>query len=288
MTVMANKPNDGDTVSHPGGNPSIGEVSLSLGSGSQLGERDADRESASLAGLTGSIAGANRLDVQAEVASSQRLSMSSETASATTSLSLSEDKSLADDGAASTRALAGSVLNFKIDNGSLSNYRTATGSSSTEGGGATPTPCAGDLRNDPLEASLSSLEELASGLMRRVARRRLPLDRQTSDSGDEVGLERVRFDDNVSFIDAERGHCKSSRKHNSSSEPSASGANSSRTVSSLRSLFFHQLAESRSNAGSNQAADIITSGAPATSGLPAILEPSSLSADAVVISIPQA
>lgn len=53
----------------------------------------------------------NRLEVQADVASTQRFSMSSETASATTSLS---EKSLADDGGASTRALAGSVLNFKV------------------------------------------------------------------------------------------------------------------------------------------------------------------------------
>lgn len=45
---------DADTVSHPGGNPSIGEASLSLGSGSQL-EREADRESASMVALAGSI-----------------------------------------------------------------------------------------------------------------------------------------------------------------------------------------------------------------------------------------
>lgn len=45
---------EADTVSHPGGNPSIGEASLSLGSGSQL-EREADRESASMVALNGSI-----------------------------------------------------------------------------------------------------------------------------------------------------------------------------------------------------------------------------------------
>lgn len=45
---------DADAVSHPGGNPSIGEASLSLGSGSQL-EREADRESASMVALAGSI-----------------------------------------------------------------------------------------------------------------------------------------------------------------------------------------------------------------------------------------
>lgn len=51
--------------------------------------------------------------MQADVASSQRFSLSSETTSATTSLS---EKSLADDGGASTRALAGSVLNYKVLN----------------------------------------------------------------------------------------------------------------------------------------------------------------------------
>lgn len=62
--------------------------------------------------------------MQADVASSQRFSLSSETTSATTSLS---EKSLADDGGASTRALAGSVLNYKVRLLSLSriiNYKT--------------------------------------------------------------------------------------------------------------------------------------------------------------------
>ncbi|XP_033215065.1 E3 ubiquitin-protein ligase RNF19A-like isoform X2 [Belonocnema kinseyi] len=114
-------------ASHRGGNPSIGEASLSLGSGSQLEKlgRENDRESASnvaLAGtsIAGSIAssvlpGGQRLEVQADVTSTQRFSLCSETASATTSLSeKSVNASIAlDDGAASTRALAGSVLNFK-------------------------------------------------------------------------------------------------------------------------------------------------------------------------------
>lgn len=57
-----------------------------------------------------------RLEVQADVTSTQRFSLCSETASATTSLSeKSVNASIAlDDGAASTRALAGSVLNFKV------------------------------------------------------------------------------------------------------------------------------------------------------------------------------
>ena len=117
-----------DVASHRGGNPSIGEASLSLGSGSQLEKlgRENDRESASnvaLAGtsLAGSIAssvlpGGQRLEVQADVTSAQRFSLCSETASAATSISeKSVNASIAlDDGAASTRALAGSVLNYKV------------------------------------------------------------------------------------------------------------------------------------------------------------------------------
>lgn len=293
LGVMTSKPNDGDTVSHPGGNPSIGEVSLSLGSGSQL-EREHDRESASLAGLSGSIAGANRLDVQAEVASTQRFSMSSETASATTSLS---EKSLTDDGGASIRALAGSVLNFKMDSGSISNYRTATGSSNES---STPVEvhiesASVAQRSEP-NMSLSSLEELASGLMRRVAHRRLPIDRQTHDNGDEVGLDRVRFDDHVSFIDVTDRHCKTSRKHLSSLNPEAgasgcatgSGSNGTATrttmPSSLRSLFFHQL-ESRSNSGV-AVSDMLPSSRHIEPCLPAIPEPQTISSDSVVITMP--
>ncbi|XP_066992791.2 E3 ubiquitin-protein ligase RNF19B [Anabrus simplex] len=199
-----------DAVSHRGGNPSIGEVSLSLGSGSQLERlgRENDRESASnvaLAGasLAGSIAssllpGGQRLEVQADVASTQRFSMSSETASAATSLSeKSVSASIADDGGASTRALAGSVLNFRMDSSSLS--------------GCTPVEIHTDSvsqRSDEAAgpASLSSLEELASGMLRRTRPRRPPLDRQASESGswtaggEDGGSERVRFDDHVSFI----------------------------------------------------------------------------------------
>lgn len=292
MGVLGTKSNDGDTVSHPGGNPSIGEASLSLGSGSQL-EREADRESASMVVLTGSIAsslpGGHRLEVQADVASTQRFSMSSETASATTSLS---EKSLADDGGASTRALAGSVLNFRMD------YR------STSNGSSTPTP--GDIHADTAEAnahtdsasvrsdanvSLSSLEELASGLMRRVARRKITLDRQASESGEDGVSERVRFDDHVSFIEAERGHCKVTRKHTSNSaEPGTSTTRPGSAVSNLRSLFFHSSdtaqrcnnkLESGSSSGSRSNAKLAHS--EAVPSLPVIPEP--LSADSVSITI---
>lgn len=97
-----------DAVSGRVANPSIGEASISMASGSQV-LRDADRESASTVALAGSIGNARQqLEVQADMASAQRFSMSS----------LSDDKSgnvsLTDDGAASTRALAGSMFNYKV------------------------------------------------------------------------------------------------------------------------------------------------------------------------------
>ncbi|XP_076382640.1 E3 ubiquitin-protein ligase RNF19A [Megalopta genalis] len=206
-----------DVASHRGGNPSIGEASLSLGSGSQLEKlgRENDPESASnvaLAGtsLAGSIAssvlpGGQRLEVQADVTSTQRFSLCSETASATTSLSeKSVNASIAlDDGAASTRALAGSVLNFKMDGSSLSGGRSMEGE---QGAGSV---AGGHMDSAGQATSLSSLEEVAPGLAKR-ARRKPTLDRQCSDSsnwtvcGEDGGSERVRFDDHVSIIEADQ------------------------------------------------------------------------------------
>ncbi|XP_018328538.1 E3 ubiquitin-protein ligase RNF19A-like isoform X2 [Agrilus planipennis] len=89
---------------------SIGEASLSMASGSQV-LREADRESASTVALAGSVGTGSgigqRMEVQADMVSAQRYSISS-----------LSDKSVsasiaADDGAASTRALAGSMLNYK-------------------------------------------------------------------------------------------------------------------------------------------------------------------------------
>lgn len=203
-----------DVASHRDGNPSIGEASLSLGSGSQLEKLDPenDRESASnvaLAGtsLAGSIAssvlpGGQRLEVQADVTST-RFSLCSETASAATSLSeKSVNASIAlDDGAASTRALAGSVLNFKMDGSSISGGRSTEGEQ--QGSGSVS---GGHMDSAGQATSLSSLEEVAPGLAKRT-RRKPTLDRQYSDSsnwtvfGDDGGSERVRFDDHVSFIE---------------------------------------------------------------------------------------
>ncbi|KAJ3641152.1 hypothetical protein Zmor_027669 [Zophobas morio] len=93
-----------DAVSAKMANPSIDEASLSLASGSQV-LREMDRESSSTVALAGSVGGpaSHRLEVQADLASAQRFSISS----------LSE--SAGDDGGASTRALAGSMLNYKTN-----------------------------------------------------------------------------------------------------------------------------------------------------------------------------
>ena len=125
-------------------NPSIGEVSLgaslSLGSGSHLDRVgctliECDRESASntaIAGysLTGSVAssyiGHQKLEVGADVHPRKKYSFSSERLSETVSLSeKSGSVSLAEDGA-STRALAGSLLAYrmeKMENTSVNSYR---------------------------------------------------------------------------------------------------------------------------------------------------------------------
>ncbi|XP_072759113.1 E3 ubiquitin-protein ligase RNF19A [Anoplolepis gracilipes] len=280
-----------DVASHRGGNPSIGEASLSLGSGSQLEKlgRENDRESASnvaLAGtsLAGSIAssvlpGGQRLEVQADVTSTQRFSSCSETASAATSLSeKSVNASIAlDDGAASTRALAGSVLNFKIDSSSISGGR------STEGEQAVSSTNGGHMDSAGQATSLSSLEEVAPGLAKRT-RRKLTFDRQCSDSsswtmcGEDGGSERVRFDDHVSVIEADQervvggklegcgmnNRSTGGRKRNKDSEPETDSQKMSKNlngelnvespvedttrervnVATLRNVFFHTSAVS--------------------------------------------
>jgi len=124
-------------------NPSIGELSLgaslSMGSGSHIDRLvECDRESASntaIAGysLTGSVAssylGQHRLEVGADVHPRKKFSFSSERLSETVSLSeKSATVSLGDDGGASTRALAGSILQYrmenKMENSSVNSYKT--------------------------------------------------------------------------------------------------------------------------------------------------------------------
>nr|CAD7405199.1 unnamed protein product [Timema cristinae] len=235
-----------DAVSHRGGNPSIGEVSLSLGSGSQLERlgRENDRESASNVALAGAsiagsitsslVPGGQRLEVQADVASTQRFSMSSETASAATSLSeKSVSVSMADDRGASTRALAGSVLNFKVDCSSAEVHADCASQRSDDAGGP---------------VSLSSLEELASVGHSRRSRRRTPFERQASDSsswtagGEDGGSERVRFDDHVSFIETSSGRWRGQSPCDLGPQREYLALDDdieNKSTSSLRSVFFH-------------------------------------------------
>jgi len=241
-------------------NPSIGEVSLgaslSLGSGSHLDRvgcvlADVDRESASttaIAGysLTGSVAssyiGHQRLEVGADVHPRKKYSFSSERLSETVSLSeKSGSVSLAEDGA-STRALAGSLLAYKMENTSVSSYRAGIQTPGSCGSASQGT--AGDVDSAIYpgcgysgdEISLRSMPGLAmhhprslspvssmsgeelSAAVRRSRRRQGLMDKQLScdsslvegqelgDKGsyseDQTALDRVRFDDNVSFIEA--------------------------------------------------------------------------------------
>jgi len=235
-------------------NPSIGEVSLgaslSLGSGSHLDRvgcvlADIDRESASntaIAGhsLTGSVAssyiGHQRLEVGADVHPRKKFSFSSERLSETVSLSeKSGSVSLAEDGA-STRALAGSLLQYrmeKMENTSVNSYRAGFQTPGSCGSATVSQGTAGDVDSAIYpcygysgdEISLKSMPGIATqhprslspvssmsgeeltAAVRRSRRRQGFFDKQMScDSQDNVGegepVDRVRFDDNVSFIEA--------------------------------------------------------------------------------------
>jgi len=235
-------------------NPSIGELSLgaslSMGSGSNIDRLvECDRESASntaIAGysLTGSVAssylGQHRLEVGADVHPRKKFSFSSERLSETVSLSeKSATVSLGDDGGASTRALAGSILQYrmenKMENSSVNSYRTgqATPGSSVSANqeidGVSFRPdtdlClypSGDeisVRSVP-GAALRSLSpvhgEEVSAALRRSRGRRI-LEKQHSETsgggGEETGTgnqaEGVRFDSHVTcYLDSvDTRHC---------------------------------------------------------------------------------
>ncbi|XP_044756294.1 E3 ubiquitin-protein ligase RNF19A-like isoform X2 [Coccinella septempunctata] len=95
-------------------NPSIGEASLSLASESHI-LREPDRESASTVALAGSMAG-HRLEVQADMNSTQRYSI--------TSLSAESGNASLDETGASMRALAGSIFNYKANGSDSCSYNT--------------------------------------------------------------------------------------------------------------------------------------------------------------------
>lgn len=156
------------------------------------------------------------MEVQADVTSTQRFSFCSESA---TSLSeKSVNVSIApDDGTASTRALAGSVLNMKLDGVSLAGGKSLEGES---------TAVVVSAQNDSSgqATSLSSLEDMTAANLAKRARRRPPIDKQSS--GDlvvtEDGIsERVRFDHHVSFIDInqESGRSATRRKRKDADLP---------------------------------------------------------------------
>ncbi|TRY72627.1 hypothetical protein TCAL_09958 [Tigriopus californicus] len=205
-------------------NPSIGEMSLgrsmSMGSTSHL-DHEADRESAS----NTAVAGTSRT---VSLASSSVLMGGVTSIRGVSTEGLSETASLTDpnqDGA-STRALAGSILAYKTDTQSVNSFRTG-------GDPSDILPASGDeisLRSLPLGSVPSQLPRSLSptascrssgheDIVRRSGRRRtnsnVPhLERQLSEDAEDTeaaalaltGNDRVRFDDNVSFID-ETGSC---------------------------------------------------------------------------------
>lgn len=84
-----------------------------------------------------------------------------------------------------------------------------SGGRSTEGEQVASSANGGHMDSAGQATSLSSLEEVAPGLAKRI-RRKLTFDRQCSDSnswtmcGEDGGSERVRFDDHVSVIEADQ------------------------------------------------------------------------------------
>jgi len=194
-----------------------------------------DTESSSQLGLAGSIV-SRRLEVHAQVSASPKRStfVAGETTSATVSLSeKSTTLSMADDGAASTRALAGSLLSYKMeDSSSVSSYRIpGAGHTSASASGSVKSGYApievhqvdGDGRSSsPVSyVSLSGDEVTPAGVaLRRSARRtRFTVDPHhnapsssvetelvpsVTASGEDHNshvIEHVRFDDHVSYID---------------------------------------------------------------------------------------
>lgn len=138
---------DVDAAIHKEGNPSIGEASLSLGSGTNLEHlgREQDRESASTVGLAGSIL-AHKLEIMADVAQNNT-TVYSETAS-----------ERSDTATSSTRALHGSLLNYKTDALSTYSYKLSINEGCST---------SGDQRSET-NLSLSSLEELTVSLVQKV------------------------------------------------------------------------------------------------------------------------
>lgn len=183
----------------------------------------------------------NRLEVGVDVHPRKKFSFSSERLSETVSLSeRSATVSLADDGGnsvASTRALAGSLLAYKCaDSQSMNSYRT-TGENndnfSMKSNQAFEDQVS--LRSLPMTqhsqqlsvhsssqaqhlnpprsmspVSSMSGDELSTGHGGRRSQRRRVLDKQLSEnsslmSAEDTVSERVRFDDNISFIDDSMG-----------------------------------------------------------------------------------
>merc|ERR1719510_99542 len=180
----------------------------------------------------------NRLEVGVDVHPRKKFSFSSERLSETVSLSeRSATVSLVDDGGnsvASTRALAGSLLAYKCsDSQSMHSYRTTGENTDNFSMANQAFEDQVSLRSLPMTqhpqlsvhssqaqhlnpprsmspVSSMSGDELSTGHGGRRSQRRRVLDKQLSEnsslmSAEDAVSERVRFDDNISFIDDSMG-----------------------------------------------------------------------------------
>uniref|UniRef100_A0A0K2T335 RBR-type E3 ubiquitin transferase n=1 Tax=Lepeophtheirus salmonis TaxID=72036 RepID=A0A0K2T335_LEPSM len=214
-------------------NPSIGEVSLgaSLGSASHL-EREnrgeVDRESASntaVAGtsICGSIASSylcqQRLEVGADVHSRKKFSYSTERLSggdssidnnstrAVLSCKFGDSQSMISNGDNLSMAHTNGTTDDQISLHSLPTQNSSNHHSNRLNNVIQNANHPSKTPRSVSPVSFASGDELIQGAMRRSARyRKLHLDKQISENSsllsmEDYGSERVRFDDNVSFID---------------------------------------------------------------------------------------
>ncbi|XP_065347244.1 E3 ubiquitin-protein ligase RNF19B-like isoform X2 [Cloeon dipterum] len=164
-----------DASSHKGTNPSIGEASLSMDSGSHVVEHDDDDD---VEKATNKLETRNKkgrsIEIQADVQAHRHSLCSEDTVDS------EKSGNTLDDGAASTRALAGSVLSYKV--------YSETGSKS-----APVTDASVEVHlNQPSSSRSSTPQHREKKVLLDEARSR------KSQEESDISLEHVRFDDNVS------------------------------------------------------------------------------------------
>ncbi|XP_059471318.1 E3 ubiquitin-protein ligase RNF19B-like [Neocloeon triangulifer] len=210
-----------DSSSNKGTNPSIGEASLSMDSGSHVVEHDDDEETDKAAGskLETKKKRGQSMEIQADVQAHRHSLCSEET------IGSEKSGNTLDDGAASTRALAGSILSYKVV--------CETGSKTV--------PVA--------DASIEVHQNQPSSSTPLHREKRVLLEEarsKKSQEGSDISLEHVRFDDNVSVYN-EIGYEKASSVSRSPSlrDGKKSPSGSLRSSTSVGRAIRHLLMSSR-------------------------------------------